>query len=234
MSLRSKKGFTLFELLIAISIAALLMGVVITQMDRYLELDMKKASNRLASTIRYLYNKSVTEGVYLRIVFDLNEQTYWVEATHDPLLLSTEDINKGKKRKDEEAKKQKGEKAKANAQNEEEANPPPEAEAKQGAAEQGQLPKLELKEPAFSPAESYLLKPTRLPDPIFFKDVMSEHQPIPVEAGQSTINFFPNGYVEHAIINLRDEKDETHYSIETNPITGQVKIENEYKAFEKK
>jgi len=230
--MKSRRGFTLFELIVAIAIVALIMGVVVTQMDRYLELDMKKASNRLSSTIRYLYNKSITEGIYLRIVFDLNEQTYWVEATNDPLLLNTEEMGKDKKKAEEEKKKKEKE---AKEKEEGEGTETP-AAAPEGVAEAkpGQLPKLELKEPTFAPTESYLLKPTRLPDPVFFKDVITEHQPTPVEAGEATLNFFPNGYVEHAVINLRDEKDEIHYSLETNPITGQVKIENEYKSLEKK
>ena len=66
----------------------------------------------------------------------------------------------------------------------------------------------------------------------YCKDVMSEHQPQPAEEGQATINYFPNGYVEHAIINLRDEDDELNYSLETNPITGFVTVRNEYRTLE--
>ncbi len=205
------------------------MGVVVGRMGDYLDADMKKASNRLASTIRYLYNKAVMEGVYLRIVFDLNEQTYWVEATHDPVLLVAEEKPKDRKREEEEKTE---EKEKAEVAEKTEA----ETETGESEAEKtlGQIPKLEIKKPVFSQVEAYLLKPTKLPDPVFFKDVMTEHHPLPVEGGEATIAFFPNGYVERAVINLRDEDDEVHYSLETNPITGQVKITNEYRSFEKK
>ena len=203
-------GFTLFELIVAIAVVALIMGLVIGRTDQYLETDMKTASNKLAATIRYIYNKSITEGMYIRMVFDMNEQTYWVEATRDPLLMTVEG-SKERKKKEEEQKKS----------------------AEEAPAE-GEIPKIEIQEPIFSPVESFLLKPTRLPDPVFFKDIMTEHNPTPQEGGEATINFFPNGYVEHAIINLRDEEDEVHYSLETNPITGRVKITNEYRTFEKK
>jgi prepilin-type N-terminal cleavage/methylation domain-containing protein len=223
--MRSRWGFTLFELIVAIAIVALLMSLVISGTDRYLETDMKKASNHLGSEIRYLYNKSVTEGTYLRLVIDLTERSYWVEATKDPVLLTSEEGAD---------KKKKGEEGKEKTKNEETAETEKTSEAEGETKASGQVPKLEMKKPQFSQVESYLLKPTKLPDPVFFKDVMTEHQPTPVEGGQVTINFFPNGYVEHAIINLRDEDDEVHYSIETNPITGRVKITNEYKTFEKK
>ena len=231
-TMKSKKGFTLFELIVAIAIVALIMGVVISRMDQYLELDMKKTSNRVASMVRYLYNKSVTEGVYLRLVFDLNEQTYWVEATRDPLLLSMRETASAKKKGEEEKK---GKETRGKEKNEKEGAKPEAPKAQNPAtAAASRLPKLEIKQPTFTQVESSLLKPTRLPETVFFKDIMTEHQPVPAEAGQATLNFFPNGYVEHAIINLRDEKDEVHYSLETNPITGQVKIENEYKTFEKR
>lgn len=233
LSLRSKRGFTLFELIVAIAIVALIMGLVIGGMDRYLETDMKTASNKLGSTIRYLYNKSVTEGLYMRLVFDITERTYWVEATRDPFLLTTQEADKDKKeekKKEEEKQKKAEEEAKAAEEG------APAEEVPEGTIEKstGQIPKLEIKKPQFSQVESFLLKPTKLPDNIYFKDVITEHQPAPQEGGEATINFFPNGYVEHAIVNLRDEDDEIHYSLETNPITGQVKIENEYRTFEKK
>lgn len=225
--LRSTEGFTLFELIIAVAIVALIMGLVISGMDRYLETHMKQTSNKLASTIRYLYNKSVTEGLYMRLVFDLNEQSYWVEATRDPFLLTMEDRTKtNKKAEGKKEEEEKSEEAKAE-----------EAAAEETIGEQqlsGRIPKLEIKKPAFSQVESYLLRATKLPDDVFFKDVITEHNPSPQEGGEATINFFPNGYVEHAIVNLRDEGDEVHYSLETNPITGQVKIANEYRTLEKK
>ena len=82
--------------------------------------------------------------------------------------------------------------------------------------------------------ESHLLQPVRLPESVFFKDIMTEHQPIPQEGGQVTLNFFPNGYVERAVINLRNEDDDVYYSLETIPMAGQVSIENEYRTLEKK
>ncbi len=198
------RGFTLFELIVTITIVALMIGLVVGRVNNYLETDMKKSSAKMASTMRYLYNKSVTEGLYLRLVLDLTEQTYWVEATSDPFLIANPD----REEKDEEEKDEENQ-------------------------EESELPKLKFKEPTFSQVDAYLLRPTKLPDGIFFKDVMTEHHPIPIEGGKAGIHFFPNGYVEQAIINLRDEDDEINYSLETNPITGRVKVRNEYKVLEK-
>ena len=52
-----------------------------------------------------------------------------------------------------------------------------------------------------------LLKGQKFPNSVFLKDVFVEHHEGAVENGQVTIAFFPNGYVERAVINLRDEDD---------------------------
>lgn len=207
MRIRSQRGFTLFELIVAIAIVGLVMGVVVSQMGSYLDLDMKKSSNRLGTTIRYLYNKAATEGLYIRLIFNVDERTYWVEATTDPTKISADMQATGEQGEDQ----------------------------KEGeAAEEGGLPKLKYPKPRFGKVDSFLLKATKLPDRVFIKDVFVEHRPTGVEDGLVAIYFFPNGYVEHAIINLRNEDNDYFYSIETNPISGAVSIRNEYKIMEGK
>lgn len=218
---RRAGGFTLFEIIVAITIVALLMGVVVSRMDDYLDLDMKKSSRRMASTMRYLYNKSATEGIFIRLIIDMNEQTYWVEATREPFIISKVEGLQESKEEEEAA-------AEAVEETEEMGEVP------EGEVAPIQLPKLKIKKPTFSQEESYLLRPQKLPDRVRFKDVMTEHHPNPVEGGQAAVYFFPNGYVEYAIINLTDEDEEAYYSLETNPITGSVNIESEYRTIEKK
>lgn len=214
---RSQHGFTLFEVIVAITIIALIMGVVISRMDDYLDLEMKKTSRKLASTMRYLYNKSATERLYVRLVLDMSEQTYWVEATTEPFIMKkTQDLEK---KEEKEAREEEAEGEVATTSEEEE--------------KKIKIPKLKLKTPSFTQEESFLLKPTKMPDNVLFKNVMTEHHPTPIEGGQAAIYFFPNGYVEHAIINITDEDEEVYYSLETNPITGSVSIENEYRTLEK-
>ena len=209
-----RRAFTLLEIVISIAVVSLMLGVVISRMDSVLEWDMKKASNKLASTIRYLYNKSATEGMYIRLILDMEEQVYWVEATTDPFVMSSGDEDKVSVKGGSEEKE--GE------------------EFASGEGEEGSEEDYAIKpvEPVFSKVDSYLLKPTKLPGSVYFKDVHVEHSRMVVDGGKAEIYFFPNGTVEHAIINLRDENDETHYSLETNPISGRVNIEDRYRTRE--
>jgi len=198
--IKSRKGFTLFELMITIAIIGMVVGVVMGGMNDILQLNMKKASSRLASTIRYLYNKSATEGCYIRLILDLKERNYWVEATKDPVLVEKVGTN------DDESDKK--------SDTDEDKN------------------KLKPSKPSFGHEDSFLLKPTKLPDNVFFKDVFVEHMEAPVDSGQVAIYFFPNGYVEHCIINLRNESDDVFFSLESSPISGEVAIDDHYHSFE--
>lgn len=211
-----RNGFTLLEIVVSIAVVSLILGVVISRMDTMLEWDMKKASNKLASTMRYLYNKAASEGLYIRLVLDIDENVYWVEATTDPFVIST----------GEEME------AKASAQEGEASEEAAGGAEMEGFEEEGESYALKPREPVFTPVESHLLKPTKLPGSVFFKDVYVEHQRMGVDAGKASIYFFPNGYVEQAVINLRNDDDDVHYSLETNPISGRVDIEDRYRTME--
>ncbi|MFA4875655.1 MAG: type II secretion system protein [bacterium] len=223
-------GFTLLEIVVALAIVALILGVVVSRMDTMLEWDMKKASNKLATTIRYLYNKSATEGLYIRLVLDIDENSYWVEATTDQFALSS---GEGEKKKSGAEKKNAEKKTEGEKPGAAEAPAAEEAAKEKGAAPGGAAEPLKAKEPVFTQVEEFLLKPTKLPDTVFFKDVYVEHEQNAVAGGKAMIHFFPNGYVEHAVINLRDEGDERNYSLETNPVSGQVSIDDKYRTMGK-
>ncbi len=213
MRIGKRSGFTLLEIVVTMAVLSLILGVVVSRMDSMLEWDMKKASNKLASTIRYLYNKAATEGLYIKLVIDFEENVYWVEATSDPFLISAgeEEAGLGKK-----------------------GNKAAEGEAAEGGEElaEGEPYAIKPTEPVFTKVEEYLLKPTKLPGTIRFKDVQVEHDRSTIDGGKAEIYFFPNGMMEHAVINLSDEDDEVNYSLETNPVSGRVNIEDRYRTRE--
>ncbi|MDO8527620.1 MAG: prepilin-type N-terminal cleavage/methylation domain-containing protein [Deltaproteobacteria bacterium] len=197
-AVNSRRGFSLIEVMITMVIVGLVMGLAVGQLGRSLSWDLKAASRKLGSTIRYLYNKSATEGVTLRLVFDIDNSSYHVEGTSDRFTFAKEEKTPEDQKKEED--KEKG--------------------------------SIQPKVASFSPQESYLLKPVTLPKGVFFKNIHAEHQSDPVSSGTAYIYFFPRGYVERSIINLRDAKDEVHFALTVNPIAGTVKIEKEYRELE--
>lgn len=218
-SRRVSRGFTLFELLIALAVVTLVVGMVVAVGGDFLDRDLKRTSNQLSSTMRYLYNKSILDGIYIRLVFDLDERSYWVEATGDPYLIVSPD-------EFDMRELERRERIRERVKEEDDAKKSFLTETSED------VPKLLPREPQFSQVAEHLLRPVKLPDGVYFKDIAVEHDPRAVNAGKVTIAFFPNGYVEAAIINLRDEDDEVHYSLKTNPVLGEVNIESEYRTFE--
>lgn len=236
MAKAGRLGFTLFEILVVIAIVAIISGLVVGSISNSSERNIKSTASKLASTIRFLYNKSAMEGVYGRLVFDLTERTYWVEATSDPFVMSREeDLEKAQQKKAQEEKKKAATKktTKKDADAEKKDAQAKEGEKKgEGDKEASENPdeiqRIKPKEAKFGQVSTVLLKSTKLPDSVFIKDLQVEHRRTPVDSGQESIYFFPNGYVEKAIINLVDEKDEINYSLQVNPLTGNVKIEDKY------
>ncbi len=191
-------------------------------MDDMLDLNMKKATAKMGSTIRYIYNKSATEGIYVKLVLDISENAYWVEATSDPVTIIKEDessssrpdAKKGSKKEEEKPESQKT------------------AEVESPCARGREYSSRGEKRTGFYPDRFLSSQAEQASDGIFFKDVYVEHRNFPMDSGQAEIYFFPNGYVQSAIINFRDEDDELIYSLKTSPISGRVSIEDSYRSLE--
>lgn len=99
---KKQKGFTLVEILIGLALIGLIMGLGINQVGKMFSRNMKASARQLASTVRFLYNKSSTDGVTLRLVIDFDEQSYSVEKTSGDFTLAKEEEEK----KEEEAPKE--------------------------------------------------------------------------------------------------------------------------------
>lgn len=199
----NSQGITLLEILAALALVGVVVGLGVGQMSRMTGRNMRLEARKLASNIRYLYVKSATDNKAMRLVFDFEARKYWAEETSDLFAL------KSRREEAEEAEKEKED---SSAKEEEAGTKSQQAE--------------------FSIAASKLLKEQELPIGVYFKDIYAEHQIEAVAEGTAYIHFFPQGYVERSIINLRDKEDEIHYSLEVNPINGMVKIGNTYKEAE--
>ncbi len=208
VSSRRSKGLTLIELMVAMAIVGLIFALAASGLRTAFNVNLKSSSTRLAAILRYLSNKAVTEHLYLRMVYDLDSQTYFAEQSGDPFVISPEGEEEGAKKEENEEEAQK------------------ETEGEEGT--EGE------KQTAFTQVESKLLKPTKLPSDVFFKDVSVSYLSQKTESGTAYTYFFPDGYATATLINLRNEEDDDHFSIEIRPLSGKVKVEGEYREMEKK
>lgn len=226
---KSQRGFTLFELMIAIAVVGLISGIVVSQMNDWFDVNIKTATGKLSSTIRYLHDKATSQNIYIRLVLDVDKNAYWVEATTEQFLLSTKEA--------EAADRELIEKEKREAKPEEETVAPETTDGETADTtstefQAGSSAVKKYRTPQFGAVDEFLLKPVQFPEGVFIKDVFTSHDNGPISGGQAYIHFFPNGFIEPAIINLRNEVDDVQYSIEINPIIGTTKLRSEYKTLE--
>ncbi|MBC7754260.1 MAG: type II secretion system protein [Moraxellaceae bacterium] len=82
--------------------------------------------------------------------------------------------------------------------------------------------------PAFQPDSSVFKKEQTLPKNYSFKLIESGSQNVTYSDGMAYIHFFPQGFIEAALIQIEDPKKNI-WSITFNPITGQASIITEAK-----
>jgi len=198
---------TLMEIMVAMAIVGVIFAVAAVGLRSAFNVNLKSTAGKMAATLRYLSNKAVTEHRYIRVIFDMKAQTYTVEECTEPVVVSVEDEENqaeiDKKTKD---------------------NPEP-------AAEPGDDGKEEEKQTADSscvPSESSLLKPVKLPSDVFFKDIRVSYLQFRKEEGKATTYFFPDGYATPTLINLKNEDDDDHFSVEVEALSGKVKLTSDY------
>jgi len=78
---RAARGFTLVELVIAISILGLLVVVALPNRSATNEVSLRAASRRLASDLRYAQGQSIARRIRHGVRFDLVDKRYEVVAT---------------------------------------------------------------------------------------------------------------------------------------------------------
>ena len=76
-------GFTLIELIIALSIVGLVLLLSFPRIERLFGDDLRSASRHLIGTIRYLYNEASASKRIYRLNYDLAEKKYWVTVLEE-------------------------------------------------------------------------------------------------------------------------------------------------------
>lgn len=209
----NRGGMTLIEIMVTLAIVGLVLGITISQVGGTFDSHARQGMRELSAIIRYLYNKAASENLTMRIAFDLEKQSYVVEATSDLFLLESEEAKQERLKKEKEATSSLSKDTKS-------ADGKTETSATKAEAN-------------FGAVDSHLLKPTPLPGGVFFKDVQTEHDKEPVTRGLAYIYIFPNGYVERAIVNFRNEDDSEKRALVINPITGDSRVFDDYKELKK-
>lgn len=200
---RSEHGVTIVEILITITLIALAGTAVSLGFGAVSGARIKAASMQVVAATRFAYNRAVTEGTTVRIVFSGDGHSFNIEEAHGGVTLSRE-----------------GEKDAVD----------PWVQAEQRLASDTGTTSTEddgdtLPDSLFGPLETRDGKPikkytgVKLEGSSRFQRLQTPHKP----DGTRQIHFFPHGQTEQAVVQLTDDTGQV-YSIKVHPLTGRASV----------
>lgn len=98
----SQRGMTLIEIMVALGIAAVVMGAAASYLTSPVSRQMKKDAVHLTALIKYLYTEANLKGQYIQLVFDIDGKTVKAQASEKPFYIVREDDEAERLRKKNE------------------------------------------------------------------------------------------------------------------------------------
>ncbi len=226
----SASGMTILELLLVMGVIGLLMMVGYSLIRDVRQTSLREDATDIAAVLRATYNFTTQTGKHHRVVFDLSEQTYRIEVCEGAVAVQ--------RAEDEEVAAETPE-------------DPEDVETLEDLASRGVLPKsmLEAMDPEKATRVAAALtgkavggsqcalsdlwagdsrgrgnvRKLRADKGIRLRRVHVEHLEEPVIDGVVTLNYFPLGYTEKAILEVAND-DGHQYSLLVHGLTGRVEL----------
>jgi general secretion pathway protein H len=208
-------AFSLIELLIVIALVAILTGIAVSNFGQIGNTQLRTQTNKLAAALKYTFGRAVSHGLYMRMVFDFEQDAYWVEASEQPVFLSKkkrgEDQEEGEqnfsaralRKEEQELKKRERRSQKSEEDLKKESKP---------------LPMQALRE-KFKKED--VIAQVKLENGCQIDGIFTSQQEDVFRQGKAYIHFFPSGFSEPAMIYISDGKDAV-YTLILNHQTGKV------------
>lgn len=207
------RGMTLIEIMIVMVLVSLVLVAVVFGSGQLSSSRIKHASTSITGAIRVAFTRATATSKSVRIVFDLDEQSMWLEEGDVPMLVQTKDLT-GTGGAD------------------------PVTEAERRAVAEGerivkgpQAPRAHFKPVAAFGAQSVEggKGPRKLDRGIKFREIQATHDDAPRTSGRAYLYFWPGGRTELASIQLRvgdSTEDADTMTLLVSPLTGKVTVKN--------
>jgi general secretion pathway protein H len=211
-------GFTLIELLVVAAVLAVMATLATRGFKSIAKSDLRTSTARLSGAMRYLFDRASTTGKYHRLVIDVEQGRYWAEVSDEKFFVprEAETVLSLKKWAETELRRDEEERRRA-AQRDLQGFDMSKIEPEE----------FQPKRVRFAAFKESTLKPVTMKKTKVV-DVYTPRLAEPVASGRAYIYFFPLGQAEAAIVHLSDPDGETFYSLVVHPITGRVRLYNEY------
>lgn len=225
-------GFTLIEVMIALGIAVLMVSVAIPAVSVISTVKRQSATSELSGTIRYLFDKAQLDHKYIRLTFDLDDGSYRAEEADNPVALSSEKLELSDGAVEEPEP------------DEDEALSAEEEEERIFGSNMTNLfedqfewqgwynfkEKMRRKIVNYSEFTDEIIKPKKLPETVSIDGVVTTTLDGKATKGKVSIFIFPNGWIQPAVIYIKDNDDEQVWSIRIEPLSGRaIVVEGEIK-----
>lgn len=219
---------TVLELIIVIGIAGLVVGLFYTGIRYISGADLREDTVEVAAVLRAAYNMSTTTRKHHRVVFDLDEQTYKIEACDADIKLHFGERERLLEERDIEALQELSERGPEGVLPEDLAKVvTPEQAAKTAAALSGtKLEQATCKAPELPTGDADgrgTERSIRTDRDIKIRSITVQHLEDDQSRGIVHINFFPLGRAEKAIVEIGDDDGNT-YSLLVHGLTGRVEF----------
>lgn len=212
----SQEGMTLIEIIVVIFVVALAASGLGFSINAVTRTSLKSSTHKFAAAAKYAYNRAVSHGTTVRIVFDLPGNSFTIEEAHGRITLT-----RGSRFR------------KVHGVDEEDLD-------NEGAVDPWAIAKARLEKPLepvigaspFGPIEGAKGEPVKrftkieLGKKVQVVRLIVPHEPEAKESGRGAVHFFPSGYTEHAVVHLSDGGDSV-FSVEISPLTGRCKVRDE-------
>jgi prepilin-type N-terminal cleavage/methylation domain-containing protein len=211
-------GITLIEMLVVMAVLALLAGALTVGFTRLPETALRREGTRVAAVLRTAYDRGTDSGAHHRVVIDFAEGTFALERCEGKVQVrKVRDLQEEVERQRIEAEKQA---LVAGLQTADQLLSTIVSEAGQkvgGVAGLGGA--------GCEPVRGAMGGKQRLGGrpQVSFSRVFVAHLEQPAEDGQVTVNFFPLGTAERAMIELEADVQH-HFSIVVHPLSGRLEL----------
>ena len=206
-----RRGLTLIEIIVIMTIVALFVGVAIAGSNQLPSARLRRSATMISSAIKVAYTRATATSRDLRLVMDLDQKKIWLEESDMPMLAQAKDKS-----------------ATGGAD-------PMNVAEKAAIAEQARIMAgPPIPKPHFHPIEVYGFgdveagkggKP--LQRGITFRSVQTTHDDQPRKSGRAYVYFWPGGRTERASIQLQigeENDDDRTLTLLISPLTGKVTI----------
>ena len=228
---------TIIEVMIVVAVVGLLAGGLLMGLGAGRQAQLMRATNQVAGTVRFAFNKALVTGTYYRLNLDFEKGSFSLQSADERMYMPSTDRDGSIREYDEDEEADKVARDEKAAESYfssiqgrmmgmlegEDMNP--------YAITAEKVPR--RRPPLFSNFSgegslSGLGETIQLPDGVEIVSVRTEHDPAAITEKEASLYFFPQGRTQLAHIQLREkgsEDDEDGYTVIVEPLTGRVRVE---------